>query len=167
MVSHFLSLSRPPQKGEGSLIEVNEELERVIRLLRKGAPESVRIEANLLASKVYVRADERAMRQLLLNLLLNAREALKPEGGKVQVSLATRRNQAEVRITDNGTGIRKRDIGRIFEPFFSTKQAGTGLGLAISKSIVDNIGGEISLNSIEGEGTDVLLLLPTVDAGSV
>lgn len=163
MVSHFLSLSRPPEKSDASLIELNDELEGVVRLLRKGAPDSVRIDANLLTSKVYVRADERAMRQLLLNLLLNAREALKREGGKVQVTLTTRRNQAEVRVTDNGSGIRKRDVPRVFEPFFSTKQAGTGLGLAISRSIVENMGGEISLQSTEGQGTEVLLVLPTAE----
>ena len=164
MVSHFLSLSRAPQKGEGSAIELNSELQRVVQLLRKGAPDEVRFETDLLASNVYVRADERALRQLFLNLLLNAREALKPEGGKVVVSLRLKRNAAEVRIADNGTGIRKRDIARVFEPFFTTKYAGTGLGLAICRGIVENLGGDITLQSTENQGTEIQVTLPVIES---
>ncbi|MGI8907884.1 MAG: two-component system sensor histidine kinase NtrB [Candidatus Sumerlaeaceae bacterium] len=163
MVSHFLSLSRAPQKGEGSTIELNEELERVVVLLRKGAPENVRFETDLLSSKVYVRADERALRQLFLNMLLNARESLRPEGGKVTISLRLRRNAAEIKIADNGTGMKQRDAARAFEPFFTTKQAGTGLGLAICRGIVENLAGEISLHSTDGQGTEVLVTLPTLE----
>jgi signal transduction histidine kinase len=162
MVSHFLSLSRAPQKGEGATLDLNHELERVVQLLRKGAPETVRIDADLLATPVYVHADERALRQLLLNLLINAREALPPQGGRVLATMRMRRGQVELRISDNGVGIKKRDLARVFEPFYSTKQTGTGLGLAISRGIVDNMSGELSIQSTEAQGTEVLVVLPTV-----
>jgi signal transduction histidine kinase len=166
MVAHFLSLSRAPQKGEGTELELNNELSRVVQLLRKGAPENVRFETDLLASPVHVQADERALRQIFLNLLINAREALKPEGGHVKAILRQRRGVAEIKITDDGIGMPERDAVRAFEPFYTTKAAGTGLGLAITKSIVENLGGQISIQSSPASGTEVTVLLPVIEPNS-
>jgi signal transduction histidine kinase len=166
MVAHFLSLTRAPQKGEGIELELNNEVSRVIQLLRRGAPESVHFETDLLASPVHVHADERALRQIFLNLLINAREALKPEGGSVKASLRLRRGQAEIKIADDGIGMPERDAARAFEPFYTTKASGTGLGLAITKSIVENLGGGISIQSVPGTGTEVTVLLPVVEPNS-
>lgn len=161
MVSHFLSLSRAPQKGEAtSIADLREEIERVVQLVKKGAPATLRIGTELPMNAVRAKVDGQALRQVLLNLLLNAQEAIGEREGKIKVILSTRRDVAEVTIQDNGPGIPKRELARVFEPFYSTKRTGTGLGLAICRSIVENFGGEIRLSSRQNEGTQVVMELP-------
>lgn len=161
LVTHFLSLSRAPQESESGSVDLGQEVEKVIQLLRKGASGNLVLESDLPSGPVLVRANERALRQLLLNLLINARESLPPEGGNIVVSLRSKRNQAELRIMDSGGGIAPKSLARIFEPFYTTKASGTGLGLAITKGICENLGGDIQINSTEGKGTEVIVLLPT------
>jgi signal transduction histidine kinase len=97
---------------------------------------------------------------VLLNLLINAREAIDSSGGDVRVSVRERRGQAEIRINDTGLGIPSRDATRVFEPFFTTKKMGTGLGLPISRTIVENLGGTLTLQSTAGRGTEATVILP-------
>jgi signal transduction histidine kinase len=118
------------------------------------------VKTELPAAPVYVRADSRALRQVFLNLLLNARDALPGDGGEVRVTLRERRGSAEIHVIDTGCGIPAREIARVFEPFYSTKRMGTGLGLPITRSIVENLGGEMAITSNPGKGTDVCVILP-------
>ncbi|MEW5906555.1 MAG: HAMP domain-containing sensor histidine kinase, partial [Elusimicrobiota bacterium] len=102
-------------------------------------------------------------KQVALNLVMNARQSA-GEGGEVRVSLkpAGSGGGAILEVWDNGPGIKPEDLGRIFEPFFSTKAEGkgTGLGLHIVKTIVQEAGGEISVESRPGEGASFRVLLP-------
>lgn len=102
-------------------------------------------------------------KQVALNLVINARQSA-GEGGEVRVSLkpAGSGGGAILEVWDNGPGIKPEDLGRIFEPFFSTKAEGkgTGLGLHIVKTIVEEAGGEISVESRPGEGASFRVLLP-------
>lgn len=166
MVSHFLSLSRSPEGAQARTLDLREELERVVQLVRKSSPSRVRFTSELPARPLLVRGDERALRQLFLNLLINAREACEAGQGEVRVSLRERRAGAELHISDNGCGIATRDLNRIFEPFYTTKDMGTGLGLSISRSIVENMGGSLSISSTPGKGTTVQLFLPLAAARS-
>jgi signal transduction histidine kinase len=160
MVTHYLSLSKLPDATGLEVIDLGGELARVAQLMRKGAETNLEVKTELPAAPVYVRADSRALRQVFLNLLLNARDALPGDGGEVRVTLRERRGSAEIHVIDTGCGIPAREIARVFEPFYSTKRMGTGLGLPITRSIVENLGGEMAITSNPGKGTDVCVILP-------
>ena len=118
-----------------------------------------------------VEADEGQISQVINNLVKNAGEAM-PEGGIVEVSarnITVERTGAlplsegkyiEIEVKDHGTGIRKEDIGRVFDPYFTTKQRGSGLGLASCYSIIRNHGGSITIDSELGTGTTFHIYLP-------
>ena len=104
--------------------------------------------------------DESSMRGALMNLILNAIEAM-PNGGSL--SIATRRSDHELRleIKDSGRGIGEEEAKKIFEPFYTTKTQGLGLGMPYAKKIIEQHGGMISFNSTLGEGTTVGISMPT------
>jgi signal transduction histidine kinase len=112
---------------------------------------------------VSVAGDPERLQQLLLNLLMNAADAM-PEGGKLRLGLRPADDGGvELRIGDSGAGIREADLPRIFEPFFTTKESGqgNGLGLMVAQGIVKDHGGSIHVTSREGEGTEFCILLPS------
>jgi len=101
------------------------------------------------------------LKQVVLNLLLNAYEACS-DGGAIRVATSLRPEGAAVlRISDNGSGIDPGDMKNIFDPFFTTKQSrqGNGLGLSICYTIVKRAGGDIHVSSSRGRGTDVEVVL--------
>jgi signal transduction histidine kinase len=108
-----------------------------------------------------VQMDTAKMRQVLVNLIQNAAEAMPESGGWVAVR-ASRLDPESIVVTveDDGPGIPTEHLSRLFEPFFTTKFAGTGLGLAISKAIVEQHGGRIEVSSEPGRGATFLLFLP-------
>jgi len=105
--------------------------------------------------------DENQIRQALLNLARNAREAM-PRGGRLSVKVAPCDEGASVSVTDSGEGIPRENLPKIFDPFFSTKAKGTGLGLALVQQIVVEHGGRVDVHSTPGEGTTVTLVLKRV-----
>jgi two-component system sensor histidine kinase HydH len=111
-----------------------------------------------------VHIDPDRMNQVFLNLYLNAIEAME-HGGTLSVALNQREDLKSVRITisDTGSGIRKKDLVNVFDPYFTTKQSGTGLGLAIVHNIIEAHNGEVRVESETGKGTTVTIILP-VDA---
>jgi two-component system, NtrC family, sensor kinase len=110
-----------------------------------------------------IAADENQLRQALLNLVRNAREAM-PDGGRLQVAVAAAAagDRVTLRVADTGAGIAPQHIGRIFEPFFSTKEKGTGLGLALVQHIVTEHGGKIEVHSAGQKGTVFELSFPVL-----
>jgi two-component system NtrC family sensor kinase len=114
-----------------------------------------------LAVEVSVVGDRERLQQLLLNLFLNAADAM-PEGGELTVVLAQTAATAVVRIEDTGVGIAPDALARIFEPFFTTKEAGhgNGLGLMVCKGIVADHGGEIEVASHPQKGSQFTIRLP-------
>lgn len=109
--------------------------------------------------------DEAQLRQALLNLLRNAREAT-PGGGPIDVEVRAEGMSVVILVLDRGAGIPEDIRGRVFEPFFSTKGEGTGLGLAITRHIVEAHGGSISCSAREGGGTVFRVALPIAPARS-
>lgn len=112
-----------------------------------------------------VRADFGQIRQSLVNLLLNAADAM-PSGGEIHVSLAPSEDggEAVLTVTDTGVGIAPEDMEKILDPFFSTKDKGTGLGLSVVYGIVERHGGRLEIESEPGRGTRVRVRLPSADA---
>jgi two-component system NtrC family sensor kinase len=109
-----------------------------------------------------VPADGDQLRQVAINLLLNAGSAM-PDGGEIRVTTTLDEDHyIRIEFADNGEGIDEENLEKIFEPFFTTKARGTGLGLAITKQIIDMHQGEIFIDSELGKGTTVVIRLPLV-----
>jgi PAS domain S-box-containing protein len=130
-------------------------LRRTLELLRSTQPARLRLDAVLAPEDLHVQADETQLQQVMMNLCLNARDAM-PEGGVLGVQTAlveAERAYVVLSIIDNGCGISAEVRARIFDPFFTTKDGGTGLGLAVVKQIVEGAGGRIELSSEVGRGS--------------
>jgi two-component system sensor histidine kinase HydH len=112
-----------------------------------------------------IKADPDKLRQVILNIMLNAFQAM-PDGGRISIScriLEDKPKKIEIEMADSGHGIPSADIARIFDPFFSTKSRGSGLGLATTQAIIKEHKGEIMAESIEGQGTKFIITLPVSD----
>ncbi len=120
----------------------------------------IALQSNLPSGLPAAAVDPDRMTQVLLNLFLNALAAM-DKGGVLTVGMGRQDDDTlRISIADTGTGIRKEDLGRVFDPYFTTKPSGTGLGLAIVHRIVEAHGGEIRLESEPGKGTTFTILLP-------
>ncbi len=108
-----------------------------------------------------VMLDESAFRQALLNLCVNARQAM-PDGGELIVQLRRRGNFVELLVTDTGVGITQENLGRIFTEYWSTKKTGTGLGLSTVKRVIEQHQGTIDVVSEPGRGTSFSIVLPLI-----
>ena len=108
---------------------------------------------------IVVWDEPEALKQVSLNLVLNALEAL-PEGGIVRVALVVGERDAEIRVQDDGQGIAPELLDRVGEPFFTTRPQGTGLGLFLARRAAEGAGGTLRVESRPGEGTTVTLKLP-------
>ena len=146
---------------------INEALESVLPLIRRRAEaQHVSITANFDPSVPPILGDVNQLKQVFINILNNAIDAM-PTGGVVEVSTREVRGngtgpQVEIAFQDSGVGIPEDRLERIFDPFFTTKEdgKGTGLGLPISKRIVERHGGSISVKSVVGAGTRFTVALP-------
>jgi PAS domain S-box-containing protein len=128
-------------------------------LSRLTIPENITVTKKLDANLPQIEIDVDQMRQVMVNLITNAVQAM-PEGGELTISARQKKEALEIMITDTGPGIPKEVIGKIFDPLFTTKAKGIGLGLAVCKSIIDNHKGSISVSSKEGKGTTFTIKLP-------
>jgi signal transduction histidine kinase len=107
-----------------------------------------------------IAADPVLLRQAILNILINSLQAM-PKGGELRISMNVAANEYELSIKDSGVGIPKDKLSRVFDPFFTTKEDGTGLGLSIVNTAVSAHGGRVEVDSKEGIGTEVRIVLRT------
>ncbi len=124
--------------------------------------EGIQISLNLeLTNRCYVNAKESEIMEVLVNLVKNAAEAL-PTGGEIRIKTLLQSDQVILQVIDNGVGIKREHLKKVFEPFWSTKgvSTGTGMGLAVSHGIVSRHRGTISVESEEGKGATVTVTLP-------
>jgi two-component system NtrC family sensor kinase len=149
-----------PARGEMAAYDLNHLLEETLALaglnLRHGSIRMIFTPARDLP-EVVCNGDQ--LRQVFLNLVLNAIEAM-PEGGTLTVRTGARPHFAVAEVQDTGIGIPDEIRPRLFEPFFTNKAAGTGLGLSISAHIVTQHGGQIEVESVEGKGSTFRVKLP-------
>ncbi len=158
-------------------IDVNRVASRTLELLRATLPKAIHIESALADADLFVQADEMQLQQVLMNLCLNARDAM-PHGGRLEVRTEVVDGEEEpsspstvhrppsttkwvrLSVRDDGDGIAEELQGRIFDAFFSTKERGTGLGLAMVRQLVEGFGGHVEVISRPGEGARFDVWLP-------
>ncbi len=163
VISELLDFAGPkePHREPHSLEEI---LDHTLEVLKpEMARKKMEVEKRYESGLARARVDRDQLSQAFLNLLLNSLESMEG-GGKIRVGIKAAREEKgeriQVSIADTGKGIPPEDLGKVFEPFFSTKRRGTGLGLAIVHQIVEGHGGEIQVESKEGEGTTFRITLP-------
>ncbi|WP_067862821.1 sensor histidine kinase [Neptuniibacter marinus] len=182
----------PENKEMMSLVEeeidrVNYVLENLLNFARPRDPLASRIDAKELLSSVvalvgasarnqnielrmqcppsmFLIADEGHVRQVLMNLLLNALEAMSVQGDLIALDGCQKGAEIALSVRDNGQGMPEDILAHIMEPFYTTKSAGTGLGLAICNTLIKSNGGRMSIESTKGEGTTVTVFLPVAEA---
>jgi two-component system sensor histidine kinase PilS (NtrC family) len=160
LVRDFLSFARPASPSFENVPGARA-IEETVDLF-KSRPDVQGLDVLVNADdSLVLRADARQFRQVLWNLLGNAAEATQ-KGGKVEVKLGRQGAHALLEVSDSGDGIAQGDLGRIFDPFYTTKERGTGLGLAIVHRIVEAHGGELSVKSEQGRGSTFRVALPAV-----
>lgn len=144
-------------------IDLNSAVEAIVKMLRRMIEESVEIQTELGEDAGRIFADSGMLGQVVMNLVVNARDAM-PEGGRIRISTCREAGNSVLVIEDNGPGIPPEHIDRIFDPFFSTKEEGkgTGLGLANVASIVARHEGKIDVSSAPGKGARFEVCFPTV-----
>lgn len=160
ILSDFLIFARPtPPKLRD--VELNEILKETVEMVKRhdSFAEGILIELDLDKEIKNVRMDPDQMRQVFWNMLLNSIEAMGGSGA-LAISSKAMAGKAIISIKDTGHGIEDKELERIFEPFYTTKQNGTGLGLSIVNRIVETHGGKIFLYSKAGEGTTFILEFP-------
>lgn len=163
IVRNFLEFSRPP-KLKVARISPSEVVDMTLQLLRHRLDlYGVTVEVKRSGALPEILADPEQLKEVLVNLLVNACEAM-PGGGQVTISEEVRgtpEGRAVVlKVSDNGPGIPQSIQDKVFQPFYSTKEEGTGLGLSIASRIVEEHGGTLALKSRETEGATFIITLP-------
>jgi PAS domain S-box-containing protein len=161
VMNQLLSFARrkAPQRRPLRLQEV---IETTLDLFRERlATHRVQVDMQVDASCPNIDADSDQMSQVLINLIMNALQAM-PEEGRLHVGLAVNNDMAKLTVSDTGHGIPAAAVTKIFDPFFTTKEfgKGTGLGLTVVKGIIEEHHGLITVHSEEGKGTTFTILLP-------
>ncbi len=177
LTRQLLAFSRKQEKEEQD-VDLGETVANLAKLVRRILGEDIRLTTAVPAEPVTLRADPGMLEQALLNLAINARDAM-PAGGGLHIAVetveidagyarthagATPGRRAHLLVSDTGTGIAPEHLGRVFEPFFTTKAPGqgTGLGLATVYGILQQHQGWITVESTVGQGTTFHLYLPTL-----
>ena len=171
---HFLAMDPETDDNAGGVTDLQAWWEQTSALLRKAVPKHVKVSMSIAKGLPEVAVTAHALTQAVLNLIVNAGEAI-PSGRKRRQGHVrlTARHMAQDRlvklsITDNGTGMTEEVKRRAFDMFFTTKSRGlgTGLGLAMVRKFIDGAGGSIEVESALGKGTTISLLLPEADNGN-
>ena len=167
IISNLLLFIRPQQQANFKIIDIRDILNDSLFFsshLTK-SENGIEVVKEFFPEPLTVRGDTELLKQVLLNLILNAFQAM-PGGGRLTISTTKMNgkprghNFAEVRFADTGMGISKADLLKVFDPFFTTKNTGTGLGLAIVHNLTKIHGGTVDIISSEGKGTECIVTLP-------
>ncbi len=162
VIQSFLNIARPP-RPEKSLVCAQQLIEESLALVRARASLChVILHADLPRDSVMLLADAGQIRQVLLNLLLNALDVV-PAGGRVMLKLEVVRDRVVLRLRDTGPGLPPQLGERIFTPFVSTKETGLGLGLSISRRIIEWHGGTLEADNLPQGGAEFVVRLPVAE----
>jgi PAS domain S-box-containing protein len=166
IVSNLLLFIRPDQNMDQQVLDVHEALKDSLFFARHlfDARDGIEVVTELTNETLFVSADLELLKQVFLNLILNAIQAM-DAGDQLNISTHKIIDQqgsgwAEVHLADNGCGIAAADLPKIFDPFYTTRKKGTGLGLTIVHNIIKMHGGSVDISSREKEGTRCVVTLP-------
>lgn len=163
-VENYLSFARRPH-GDDVEFELLEVVRNVTTLLSAPArKKGIEVQLKLPDDSIYLYANPNHLRQVIANLLLNAIQVM--ERGKIQVIVRKGQNNSqpivEIAVSDEGPGISEKEMGKIFEPFYTTRKDGTGLGLSIVKRIADENRWELQVESTPGKGSTFCVVIPLI-----
>jgi hypothetical protein len=165
LTRQLLAFSRR-QGVRASLVNLNVLVQEMDRMLRRVLGEEIELTVRLAPELKAVRADPGQIEQVILNMAVNARDAM-PSGGKLLIetknSSQPSTDSVNISISDTGIGMDQQVLSRVFEPFFTTKEHGTGLGLATSYGIIKENGGDLRVDSTPGKGTSFHIELPVAE----
>jgi signal transduction histidine kinase len=165
MLTSFLDFAKPRQP-DLQMVEIDSLLESVIGLARHaGANSNLELRKEIQPGLVTVQCDAEQMKQVLLNLVMNAIQAM-PEGGCVVLAAQQLDTGIAIDVQDQGCGISNGSLDRIFDPFFTTKQSGSGLGLSVAHQIVSQHRGTLRIMQNSPAGLTVRVSLPGKSSGS-
>jgi signal transduction histidine kinase len=157
-VEQILGFARPVSLTLHSE-DLNQIVNDILELLRPQLKANqVKVRLSSEAQPAYAMLDQTSLRGALMNLMLNAIEAM-PDGGTLSIVLHQSEESLRLEIADTGRGIGEAEAKKIFEPFYTTKEQGLGLGMPYAKKIIDQHGGTISVSSQPGKGTTISLVL--------
>jgi two-component system NtrC family sensor kinase len=161
LLRKMLSFSKPDEE-EKQPTDINTILDEILILVKKQLQEnSIRLSPSFAEGLGKIHASRNQLRQVFLNMLSNARDAM-PDGGTLTVQTAVRGDEILIKISDTGTGIKEEDINKIFDAFFTTKDnvKDVGLGLSVCYGFIKEHGGDIRVSSKWGSGTTFTISLP-------
>ena len=165
IVTRLADLTKKGKEENFTELEVDEVIQSALKVTLPAKPKEVEVKANFNAEGQYIKADRTQISQMVMNIVLNAYDAMK-EGGTLLVSTRISGEEAVLRFKDSGCGMDAETMSRIFDPFYTTKESGkgTGLGLAIVAQIVETHGGKIYVDSEPGKGTEFRIYIPLAGA---
>jgi len=160
IISDYLTYAKPEAKGNEK-INVYEEIHHAVKVITPLANmNTVQIELQRPDDEIpFVLGERKLFEQCLMNILKNGVEAM-PNGGTLQISLIYHEPIIQIDIRDTGEGMTEKQIQRLGEPYFTTKEKGTGLGMMVSFSIINRMNGKMSVRSEQGKGTCFSIELP-------
>ncbi|KAF0121617.1 MAG: PAS/PAC sensor signal transduction histidine kinase [bacterium] len=161
LLRKMLSFSRPDEE-ERHPTDINTILDEILLLHEKQLREhSIRVSSSFAEGLEKVYASKNHLRQVFLNIISNARDAM-PEGGTLTVKTNGGKDNVQIQISDTGIGIREENLDKIFDAFFTTKNGrkDAGLGLSVCYGFVKDHGGDIKVESKVGSGTTFTIILP-------
>jgi signal transduction histidine kinase len=185
IIRQLLEISRPSKadRGEVSVHDLIDDITDVLNV--QPLMSGIELQRSLNAEKDMVKADPNQLRQVFLNLIINAADAISSldsdnngnRNGRLKITTELQSNtqlaatasesMLKIMFSDNGPGIPDENLSNIFDPFFTTKEPGkgTGLGLSVSFMIVESLGGKMTVDSVVGDGTNMIIYLPLYEAG--
>jgi two-component system NtrC family sensor kinase len=161
LLRKMLSFSKPDEEQKQP-VDINVVLDEILLLVRKQLNEnSIKISTSWEEDPAKVYASKNQLRQVFLNLISNARDAM-PEGGTLTIKTKSNRDHILVEVNDTGMGIREEHLDKIFDAFFTTKEGakGVGLGLSVCYGFIKEHGGDLKVSSKRNEGTAFTIILP-------
>jgi len=166
-ITQLLEFAKP-MAVENKEVRLDTLISHSLKLVRHDLDKkSIAASVNFKTDKTSFRTDPDRINQILLNLYMNAINAME-DGGKLEVNILDSPDESglEIHVTDNGCGIDKKHIDEVFDPYFTTRPEGTGLGLSIVHRIVENLRGEIRVESDREKGTRFMIRLPATVRGN-
>ncbi len=160
LTRQLLAFSRR-QSPQPRPLDLNELVRHTSGMLRRVIGEDIQLETDLRADPSQIFADPSQIDQVLMNLVVNARDAM-PGGGQIRITTAFHDPAVELSVSDGGSGIPPEVMARMYEPFFTTKETGqgTGLGLSLVHAIVTQTGGRLDVETALGKGTTFRIRFP-------